>query len=328
MVTCPKCGAYNSFDADYCKKCGEQLPENDIKKETRQFEKNVDHFAEEMSRFGEEIGESFRKAFEGNKKEEQNSHENGSSSGCSSSYSHSTHKHHQPWMDRTFGIFGPLISSIIGLIILLFAIQIFYWFGRSINWLNVLATFLETYLVWFVGLGLVSGYSEYLSRRYLGYRFISPLVGGVCFYYGLFLFTQLLIIFSDGLGIAFLETIADFVFVLRIPLTLLVVLLGYAGMLVSETKGPWKCPEEHPKTYRDSSHQHSSSGNIRRLYRSGREKIVGGVCGGIAEYFDIDPVIVRILYLIFLIASFGTMVLLYVALWIIIPRNPRDSWED
>ncbi len=328
MVTCPECGAYNSFDADYCKKCGKKLPIDEMKKEANNFEKNMEHFAEEMSRFGQELGDSFRRAFEGNKTTEQNSYKKKGSSSCSSSDVYSSPRHHQPWIDRIFGIFGPLISSILGLIILLFAIQILFWFGQSINWLNVLAAFLEIYVVWFVGIGLISGYSEYFSRRYMGYRFISPLVGGVCFYYGLFLFTQLLVIFSNGLGIGFLEPIADFVFILRIPLTLLVILLGYAGMLVNETKGPWKCPQENPETFRGSSNQGSSSGDIRRLYRSGTEKIVGGVCGGIAEYFDIDPVVVRILYLIFLIASFGTMVLLYIALWIIIPRNPRDSWED
>ena len=323
MVTCPECGAYNSFDADYCKKCGKKLPVDELKKEANNFEKNMEHFAEEMNRFGHELGDSFRRAFEGSQKhDDAESIKKDQKPSRTTSYSSTHHRSHKPWMDRTFGIFSPLISSIIGLIILLFAIQIFFWFGSSINWLNVLASFLQTYLVWFVGLGLISGYNEYLSRKYGEYRFFSPLVGGVCFYYGLFLFTRLLVIFSDGLGIGVLETIADFIFTLRIPLTLLVVLLGYAGVFVHDAKGPWRCPEEHPKTY------HSPSGQVRRLYRSGRDKIVGGVCGGIAEYFGIDPVVVRILYLIFLIASFGTMVLLYVALWIIIPRNPQDSWDD
>lgn len=62
-----------------------------------------------------------------------------------------------------------------------------------------------------------------------------------------------------------------------------------------------------------------------RLYRSGREKILGGVCGGIAEYFGVDPTIVRILWILMTLA-WGFGLLLYVILWIIVPRNPRDKW--
>jgi len=65
---------------------------------------------------------------------------------------------------------------------------------------------------------------------------------------------------------------------------------------------------------------------IKRLYRSGSERILGGVCGGLGEYFNVDPTIVRILYILFTLLSFGTGVLLYLILWLIVPRNPRDRW--
>jgi phage shock protein C len=60
----------------------------------------------------------------------------------------------------------------------------------------------------------------------------------------------------------------------------------------------------------------------KRLYRSTREKMIGGVCGGMAEYFDIDPVLIRIL---FVVATFvgGSGVLAYIICWIIIPEEPR-----
>ena len=63
----------------------------------------------------------------------------------------------------------------------------------------------------------------------------------------------------------------------------------------------------------------------KRLYRSGKEKILGGVCGGIAEYFNVDPTLVRLLWVFFILA-FGTGLLAYIIAWIIIPRNPRDKW--
>lgn len=65
---------------------------------------------------------------------------------------------------------------------------------------------------------------------------------------------------------------------------------------------------------------------IKRLYRSGGERVIGGVCGGIGEYFNVDPTIIRILYVLFTLLSFGTGVLLYLILWFIIPRNPKDKW--
>lgn len=68
------------------------------------------------------------------------------------------------------------------------------------------------------------------------------------------------------------------------------------------------------------------SNKPKRLYRSGRERIIGGVCGGLAEYFNVDPTIVRLLYVLFTLVSFGAGILFYIIAWIIVPRNPRDRW--
>ena len=59
-----------------------------------------------------------------------------------------------------------------------------------------------------------------------------------------------------------------------------------------------------------------------RLYKSRTEKKVFGVCGGIAEYFDADPTMVRLLFIIAAFASFGFMMLLYVIMAIVTPREP------
>ncbi|NOY88792.1 MAG: PspC domain-containing protein [FCB group bacterium] len=58
----------------------------------------------------------------------------------------------------------------------------------------------------------------------------------------------------------------------------------------------------------------------KRLYRSSTNKIIGGVCGGLGEYFEIDPVLIRILtVLLFLASGFG--LLAYIIAWIIIPKE-------
>lgn len=61
-----------------------------------------------------------------------------------------------------------------------------------------------------------------------------------------------------------------------------------------------------------------------RLYRSVREKMLGGVCGGLADYFSVDVTLVR---LIMLVAAFagGVGFLAYLAAWIIVPVNPAEQ---
>lgn len=58
----------------------------------------------------------------------------------------------------------------------------------------------------------------------------------------------------------------------------------------------------------------------KKIYRS-REKRIGGVCGGIAEYFNIDPTIVRLIWAVFIFA-YGTGLLAYLICWIVIPEDP------
>lgn len=63
---------------------------------------------------------------------------------------------------------------------------------------------------------------------------------------------------------------------------------------------------------------------VRKLYRSGKEKILGGVCGGIAEHFNIDPTIVRVLWVIGSL-FWGAAIFIYLVLWLIIPMNPSHK---
>jgi len=65
---------------------------------------------------------------------------------------------------------------------------------------------------------------------------------------------------------------------------------------------------------------------VKRLYRSGKERILGGVCGGLGEYFSVDPVIIRLLWVFFALV-YGTGVLAYLIAWIIIPKNPKHKWS-
>ena len=58
----------------------------------------------------------------------------------------------------------------------------------------------------------------------------------------------------------------------------------------------------------------------KRLYLSSSDKVIAGVCGGIGEYFEIDPVLVRIITVILFFAT-GFGVLAYIIGWIVIPKR-------
>jgi phage shock protein C len=62
-----------------------------------------------------------------------------------------------------------------------------------------------------------------------------------------------------------------------------------------------------------------NTGN-RRLYRSTHDHMVGGVCGGLAEYFGLDPVLVRLGFVAVTLAG-GAGVLAYLILWLVVPEG-------
>ena len=60
----------------------------------------------------------------------------------------------------------------------------------------------------------------------------------------------------------------------------------------------------------------------RRLTRSSSDKVLGGVAGGLGRYFDIDPIIFRIGFVVLALAG-GAGVLAYIAAWLLRPGRPR-----
>lgn len=60
---------------------------------------------------------------------------------------------------------------------------------------------------------------------------------------------------------------------------------------------------------------------MKKLTRSATDRQIAGVCGGIAEYFAVDPTIVRVAYLIFTFIGAGSPVLLYFFLALIMPEQ-------
>lgn len=62
----------------------------------------------------------------------------------------------------------------------------------------------------------------------------------------------------------------------------------------------------------------------KRLYRSTKDRMIAGVCGGIAEYFNIDPTIVRVIAVLLLLPGGFPGLVPYLVLWIIVPKDPQS----
>ncbi len=58
----------------------------------------------------------------------------------------------------------------------------------------------------------------------------------------------------------------------------------------------------------------------KKLYRSSRAKVVAGVCAGLGEYFEVDPVLVRALFVVGLLSG-GLGAMFYIVMWVIMPNE-------
>ena len=66
---------------------------------------------------------------------------------------------------------------------------------------------------------------------------------------------------------------------------------------------------------------------MKRLYKSRKYKVIDGVCGGIAEYFDVDPVIIRLIFVIGVFVG-GSGIIAYIIGMIIIPSSKEQAYQD
>lgn len=77
--------------------------------------------------------------------------------------------------------------------------------------------------------------------------------------------------------------------------------------------------EKEPEPYENDREESS----MKKLYKSNQNKVIAGVCGGIAEYFNIDPTIIRLAWVLFCLVG-GSGVLGYIICALVIPSEPMD----
>lgn len=62
---------------------------------------------------------------------------------------------------------------------------------------------------------------------------------------------------------------------------------------------------------------------VRKLYRSKSNRMIAGVCAGLADYFSIDPTVMRIIYVaLFIVTGIIPLIIVYLIMWVLVPEHP------
>jgi len=64
---------------------------------------------------------------------------------------------------------------------------------------------------------------------------------------------------------------------------------------------------------------------MKRVYRSKKERILGGVCAGIGAHLEVDPTVIRLIWAGVSVLSIGTGIVIYILAWIIIPEEDTEG---
>lgn len=65
--------------------------------------------------------------------------------------------------------------------------------------------------------------------------------------------------------------------------------------------------------------------DVKRLYRSREDANIAGVCGGLAEYFNVDSTLIRIIFVLATLLG-GPGLIIYIVLWLVMPLEPADIY--
>ncbi len=265
-------------------------------------------------------------------------------------HSHGMRGWHAERGDGPLGFIWPILSSLLGVFFLFILASAFDYFGyKATNALfTATARFLFDNLALLFGLMLVFGYAKWLTRRFEVLGILKPALKALQAVTALWVLSFLL----SSTGVIFTHSFFSWLYGVItgnfLYWFLFFLAIAYAGFFIKTLMMQrWKnegkkgygyvyCEEcggthdENVKERRSGEKNAKKSfkeekwggGRFKRLYLSNENKILGGVCGGIAEYFDVDPVIVRLIWVLAALA-WGAGILAYLIAWIIIPRKQR-----
>jgi len=272
------------------------------------FERRMEDFSEEMGEIGERFGRRMERR--GRRWEKRG-------------------KECDTWFRNTFGLLGPFVSSVIGIIIFGLIVWVMNFVNAKIGvWLlTEISLFLTNNMGLFFLIFVFFSYTSYFSKFYHKvYMLFSPVSvafgAAVCFW----IVANVLSTVNVSIGSPVLSAIAFHVSENIFSLFWLFLCVGYLVLAVILVTKRTVCCGEEEAAKAEKARPYRSREQEGRLYRSGKDRILGGVCGGIAEYLGVDPVIIRLLWVAGSLA-WGFGILLYIICWIIIPRNPNHRWK-
>lgn len=234
----------------------------------------------------------------------------------------------------TFGVAGPLVSAVISLLMLSFGLWVLRFFVNETGSAVLLGVhdFLLANLGIFFAIFLISSCLKYCSIKCpRTYFLISPFAAAFGIAVFFWVAANAMLILNAEFGSASAFIIANLVLNNLFGIFWIFLLVGYFAVLLKIVFRQASCcagdsENASGKKAASMSAAESKKGGSHRLYRSGKDKILGGVCGGIAEYLGVDPVLIRLLWVAFTLVG-GAGILLYIIAWIIIPRNPKHKWK-
>ena len=282
---------------------------------------NIRHFGQEVGALGKQMGlkgEEFGKRFEKRGGEFSKRMEEHGDECCGRDY-------------RPFGVVGLIFSIIMGVLGLAIIIWALDFLARRTGSpvLFALHDFFFSNLGIFLLIFIVSALFTY-CRRHCGraYLLISPIATAFGITVFFWVISSIIIIGNSQISVPVFYTVAQYLSAHLFVIFWLFLVLGYFFLflrLIFEGVAE-VCRNIDNRSAAPAMKERSETGATKRLYRSGKDKIIAGVCGGIAEYLNIDPVLIRLIWIALILAG-GSGILLYIIAWIVIPRNPNHKWN-
>lgn len=95
---------------------------------------------------------------------------------------------------------------------------------------------------------------------------------------------------------------------------------GWVDDLIHRMGNPEDFMDEEAASVAQPKQEAKTGKTKKRLYRDGESRVLGGVCSGMSAYFNIDPVILRVVFLLLVFVGVGVSAIVYLVLWIVVPK--------
>ncbi|KAF5064818.1 PspC domain protein [anaerobic digester metagenome] len=225
--------------------------------------------------------------------------------------------------DRTFRGGGPLLKTFLGLIFVLLVMEIFDALSAESAFAGEFSGFLGDTLVLFFLVFLLAFFFGYYTRKYpRETAMVSPLVTAIVVTFVLWVVSNVFRLLGETRPDDFLTAMGEMVGSVLYIIFLLIILLGYIGVIMKAGRFGNPVPPANVPPIPPSAPPQAPYVPGKRMGRSNRDKIIFGVCGGMAEYLDTDPFLVRVLWVVGTLLTSGVLILAYLILALIMPKYP------